>query len=108
LTRVTPNVDRRGSPGLSFEFNPVGGQKFGGLTGGYLPDKITHFTRKLGIIVNGQVASAPAIQSTIFNQGEITGSFTKDEVQDLADILNAGAFPAALRQVERRSVEEQK
>ncbi len=108
LSRATPSVDQTGTPSLIFEFNPTGAQLFGGLTGSNLPAPTGDFTRKLGIILNGQLVSAPAIQSTIFNRGEITGSFTKDEVQDLADILTSGAFPATLRQVERRTVAGQK
>ena len=104
LSRATPDVDQRGMPCLSFVFNSQGAQLFGGLTSSNLPDLTQNFTRKLGIIVNGQVASAPAIQCVIFDRGQITGSFTKEEVQDLADILNAGALPVAIRQVERRAV----
>ncbi len=40
--------------------------------------------------------SAPALKTTIFDHGEITGSFTKEEVQELVNVLNAGSLPAAL------------
>jgi len=61
------------------------------------------FARKLGIILNGRLVSAPAIRATIRDRGEITGSFTKQEVRDLAAVLNAGPMPVAIRQVEKRS-----
>ncbi|HYW79759.1 MAG TPA: hypothetical protein VE890_09295, partial [Thermoguttaceae bacterium] len=99
LLRTSPDVDRRGQPCVSFVFDELGAQKFGGLTGGNLPDKSQDFTRKLGIILDGYLQSAPSIQSTIFNRGEITGSFTKEEVQDLVGVLNAGSLPAALNPI---------
>ncbi len=96
LTRAMPDVDRRGNPCVNFMFNSAGGQLFGGLTGNNLPDKVQDFTRKLGIILDGYLYSAPSIQSAIFDRGEITGSFTKEEVQDLVNVLNAGSLPTAL------------
>ena len=43
------------------------------------------FSSKLGIIMDGYLFSAPAIRSAIFKRGEITGDFTREEVQDLVD-----------------------
>lgn len=96
LTRSDVGSDRKGQPCVNFQFNNDGGQLFGQLTGDHLPDKVTDFTYKLGIILDGELYSAPSIQSTIFDRGEITGSFTKEEVQDLVNVLNAGSLPAAL------------
>ena len=66
------------------------------MTSSHLPDIASGFTYKLGIVLDGQLYSAPSIQSTITNRGEITGSFTRQEVQDLVNVLNAGSLPAAL------------
>ncbi len=96
LTRAVPDVDQRGRPNVRFFFNAAGGRLFSGLTGNNLPDEVQDFTRKLGIILDGYLYSAPSIQSTISQQGEITGDFSKQEVQDLVDVLNAGSLPAAL------------
>jgi SecD/SecF fusion protein len=96
LTRADVGVDRQGKPCVNFTFNNQGGQLFGELTGTHLPDKLTDFTYKLGIILDGELYSAPSIQSTIFDRGEITGSFTQQEVQDLVNVLNAGSLPVAL------------
>jgi preprotein translocase subunit SecD len=97
LTRAAPDVDQRGRPDLTFQFNYAGGRKFGGLTSGNLPDEASGFTRKLGIILDGYLYSAPSIQSTIQDRGEITGSFTRSDVNDLAAVLNAGVLPAPLK-----------
>ncbi len=102
LTHAGSDVDQRGRPDLTFRFNSTGGKKFGGLTSTHLPDQVTGFTRKLGIILDGYLYSAPSIQSAIYDQGEITGSFTKKETEDLASVLNAGVLPAALKKVSER------
>jgi SecD/SecF fusion protein len=96
LTQAAPGTDRQGRPCVNFTFNSTGGQLFGELTGSHLPDKLTDFTYKLGIILDGELYSAPSIQSTIFDHGEISGDFSKEQVQDLVNVLNAGSLPAAL------------
>jgi len=96
LTRAEASSDRRGQPCVNFQFNNAGGQLFGELTGNHLPDKMTDFTYKLGIVLDGELYSAPSIQSTITDRGEITGSFSPQEVQELVNVLNAGSLPAAL------------
>ena len=96
LTQSSVGTDRQGRPCVNFAFNATGGQLFGELTGNHLPDKLTDFTYKLGIVLDGELYSAPGIQSTIFDHGEITGEFTKEQVQDLVNVLNAGSLPAAL------------
>jgi len=96
LTEAKSGTDRQGRPCVEFTFNNRGGQLFGELTAAHLPDKVSNFTYKLGIILDGELYSAPSIQSTIYNRGEITGSFTQEEVQELVNVLNAGSLPAAL------------
>ena len=96
LTRAGSDVDQKGRPDVTFQFNSTGGKKFGGLTSTHLPDEASGFTRKLGIILDNKLFSAPSIQSTIQDRGEITGSFTKKQTDDLAAVLNAGALPATL------------
>ncbi|MCS7236746.1 MAG: protein translocase subunit SecD [Thermoguttaceae bacterium] len=97
LVHAGPGFDRTGAPAVYFTFNSEGGMRFGGLTGNNLPETgQVEFTRKLGIILDGYLYSAPAIRDTIFTHGEITGRFTREEVQDLVDILNAGSLPARL------------
>jgi len=104
LSRATPDVDQRGMPCVKFVFDSQGAELLGGLTGANSPEPGKGPFRRLGIIVNGQVVSAPVIRSAVFDRGSITGSFTKKEVQDLAKALNASTLPVALRQVERRDV----
>ncbi|HUT93073.1 MAG TPA: hypothetical protein VMY37_26650, partial [Thermoguttaceae bacterium] len=96
LVDSRPSMDQSGRPCVLFTFNHRGGQLFGGLTGNNLPDEAQDFSRHLGIILDRYLQSAPSIRSTIFQRGEITGDFTRREVEDLVDILNAGSLPTAL------------
>ena len=72
---------------------------FGKLTGDHLPNDSTGVSYNLGIIIDGEVFSAPTIRSKIGSKGQITGSFTEIEVSDLTAVLNAGSLPARLRLV---------
>jgi SecD/SecF fusion protein len=96
LDHARPGIDQEGKPCVNFVFNSQGGRLFGLLTSENLPDEVQDFYRKLGIILDGYLYSAPRIKTTIYQQGEISGSFTQAEVEKLVDVLNAGALPATL------------
>ncbi len=101
LARVKASVDSEGKPCITFGFSSAGGQLFGQLTGSHLPDKLTGFSYKLAIILDDKVYSAPAIQSTIYDSGQITGSFTSEEVDRIVSVLNAESLPARIRPVKK-------
>jgi SecD/SecF fusion protein len=102
LTHAGAGTDRQGRPCIYITFNKLGGELFAELTGQHLPDRTTGFTYKLGIILNGEITSAPGIQGVTGDRAEITGSFTRQEVADLANVLNAGTIPR-LRLVEKKA-----
>ncbi len=98
LTQASRGDDEHGQRCVNFTFNRQGGALFRGLTGNNLPDPAQpENTRKLGVILDGDLYSAPSIRSTISRNGQITGSFSKTEIKDLVEVLNAGSLPAALR-----------
>ena len=76
---------------VSFRFNRRGGMFFGKLTNKYKPGA-GRPTRRLGIVLDGMIYSAPRIQAVITTRGEITGDFTQQEVNELTSVLNAGAL----------------
>jgi SecD/SecF fusion protein len=98
LQRVSPDVDDEGRRCVKFRFDARGGNLFGKLTGRNVPDE-AGFKHKLGIILNGQLYSAPELLSAIHGEGQITGSFTDKDVKFLVDVLNAGSLPATLEPV---------
>jgi protein-export membrane protein SecD len=87
-----------GAPVVSFRFDSVGAQRFAQVTR-------ENVDRPFAIVLDDRVISAPNIQEPILGgSGIITGSFTVEEVQDLALLLRAGALPAPLVILEERSV----
>ena len=86
-----------GYPAVSFTFNAAGAKKFGELTG-------RNLHKRLAIVLDNTIQSAPSINSRITNQGQITGRFTMNEAKQLAIVLRAGALPAPVRIIEKRVI----
>ena len=97
LKDASPTFDRNNSPSVSFQLSPLGGKKFGRVTG-------KHVGRAFAIVLDGKVVSAPVIQTQIFSSGQITGAFSVQETNDLALVLRSGALPAPMVILEERSV----
>ncbi|MDC6453246.1 protein translocase subunit SecD [Alphaproteobacteria bacterium] len=97
LKDASPTFDRNNSPSVSFQLSPLGGKKFGRVTG-------QNIGKPFAIILDNKVVSAPVIQSQIFSSGQITGSFSVQETNDLALVLRSGALPAPMIILEERSV----
>ena len=97
LDSASAGIDQNNRPAVNFALNTVGARKFGTVTG-------ENIGRPFAIVLDGQVVSAPVIQSQIFGSGQITGDFTVAETNELALILRAGALPAPLIVMEERSI----
>ena len=97
LRNAKPSLDETNRPAVSFSLNADGARKFGKATG-------ENIGRRLAIILDGRVQSAPVIEGRIFDEGRISGVFTQQEVQDLSLILRSGALPASLTYLEERTV----
>jgi preprotein translocase subunit SecD len=92
------STDEYNRPAVSFTLNSEGTAKFSKVTA-------ANVNRLLAIMLDGQVRSAPVIQEAISTaEARITGTFTQQEVQDLALVLRSGALPASLTIQESREV----
>ena len=96
LSSVRSNFDDKGNPAVNFSMTAEGSFLMSGLTGYYLPDAQTDHAYLLGIVLDDELLSAPAIRGNISDRGEITGRFTQPEVDFLVSILKAGRLKAAL------------
>lgn len=99
--QVSFNQESR-RPEVSFELNPRGAVNFEKLTG-------ENVGKRLAIVLDGIVHSAPNINSKIGARGVITtgrGGYDEAlrESKDLAIVLRAGALPAQLELMEQRVV----
>jgi preprotein translocase subunit SecD len=97
LKNARAGVGQNNEPDVQFTLNPAGADKFKRETG-------RNVGRRLAIILDGSVASAPTIQSQIGAEGQITGRFTAQEADELAKVLRAGALPATLRYLQELTV----
>src|SRR5690606_37306946 len=87
-----------GYPIVVFEFNRRGGRLFEQGTS----QNVGNF---MAIVLDNEVVSAPVIESTIANRGQITLSGgTIQEASDLALVLRAGALSAPVEIVAERSI----
>ena len=97
LTDAEVQAGEMGLPVVSFRLNREGAKAFGRLTG-------ANINKRLAIVLDGKVQSAPVIQSRITDAGQITGRFTREQAHDLAIVLRAGALPAPISIEEERTV----
>lgn len=97
---------------ITFEFKPAGAKKFGDLTRRLVG-------RQIGIFLDGlptergtdgrplpmsDYRGINVREPILGGDGEITGSFTKDQAIDLAMKLNAGSLPTKIDILEERTV----
>jgi len=83
---------------VSFRFDALGARQFGDVT----KDNVG---RQFAIVLDNKVITDPVIQTPILGgSGQITGNFTVQSANDLAILLRAGALPAPLTVLERRTV----
>ena len=97
LRMARPQDDQFGRPAVSFSLTNDGARRFERITS-------ENIGKRLAIVLDGRVQSAPFIQDTIRDSGEITGSFTSQEANDLALVLRSGALPASMDYLEERTV----
>jgi preprotein translocase subunit SecD len=90
--------DQFHEPYVALEFTDDGAKLFEHITG-------TNVKKRLAIILDNNVYSAPVIQEKIAGgRAQITGRFDMKEAGDLAIVLRSGALPAPVKILEERTV----
>ena len=89
--------DENGLPAVDFSNDTQSAQAFAKLTS-------ENINKPMAIVLDGNVKSAPNINSTISSSGQITGQFSTQEAKDLAVVLRAGALPVDVEFDEERTV----
>jgi preprotein translocase subunit SecD len=59
---------------------------------------------RVAFVLDGKTISAPEIQGTINGQTEVTGQFTQESANDLANVLKYGALPLTFEQQEALTI----
>ncbi len=84
-------------PVVVFEIRPSEHQAFGNFTGG-------NVGRRMAIVLDDVIVTAPTLQSRISDSGQITGVGSLDEATDVAVVLRSGSLPISLTVDEVRSI----
>ncbi|MCP3980436.1 MAG: protein translocase subunit SecD [bacterium] len=97
------STDDWGDPVVAFELTQDAGKRFENATR-------ENVGRHMVIILGGinaedkHVVSAPIIETTIRDQGQIRGNYTIESAEDMALKLNSGAIPTNVAIIEERTV----
>ena len=97
-----PSNDINGRPNLKFTLTTEAGERFYQYTSTHSATSPT--PGQMAIVLGNTVKEVASIQSGIRDQGEITGSFTQDEVANLSKLLRTGSLPASITNLETRTV----
>lgn len=76
-------------PAVFFEIRAEDARAFGDFTGG-------NVGRRMAIVLDGQIQTAPTLNSRISDSGQITGIASLEEAADTALVLRSGSLPIAL------------
>ena len=88
VTDARVQYGNNGSPEVSMSMNAEGANTWARMT----KDNIG---RQIAIVLDGMVYSYPTVQSEISGgSSQITGNFTIEEAEDLANVLKSGKLPA--------------
>lgn len=85
LQRVFNSQDSYGYPAVGFEIRPERIDDFADFTG-------DNVSRRMAIILNDQVRSAPTLNSKLVGSGIIEGRFKDTEVKNLVTVLRSGSL----------------
>lgn len=89
VKKSSASADSLGRPAIAFEMNPKGAVLLGGLTR-------INVGKKMAVLFDDQVYTAPTLQSAISANGQITGEFSQEEINYIVRVLGAGSLQAKL------------
>ncbi|MFJ2113732.1 MULTISPECIES: protein translocase subunit SecD [unclassified Streptomyces] len=81
---------------VQMDFTSAGTKKFAAITGKLAQQQPP--MNQFGIVLDGNVVSAPSVTTQLGANAEISGSFTQTSAQDLANILSYGALPLSFEE----------
>ncbi len=101
ITNAKQGFDQAGNPNVSMEMNSGGSKEWAKLT-----DISNKGSIPIAIVMDGVVYSAPVARNGKIEGGttEISGSFTLQEAQDLANLLQIGKLSAPAKIVQEQEV----
>ena len=111
ISKASQSFTQNNQPNVLIDFTKKGGQQFGDVTKQLaVTGQITGVNQTFAIVLDNQMESDPYVdykQNPDGIQGtsaEISGAFTISEAKDLALVINTGALPVTLNQIESQVV----
>ncbi|MGD0998696.1 MAG: protein translocase subunit SecD, partial [Thermoleophilia bacterium] len=111
ISKSSQGFQQNNSPNVLITFTSKGGKEFGAITRSLaVTGQITGVNQSFAIVLDNQMESDPIVdfkQNPDGIQGtsaEIDGSFTIQQAKDLALVINTGALPVTLNQIESQEV----
>ncbi len=91
ITAARPSTNAAGRISVDMSMNNEGAKEWAKMTA-------DNINRSIAIVLDGYVRSSPNVESEIKGgNSEISGNFTLEEAEDLANILKSGKLPAPAR-----------
>ncbi len=87
ITKAGVGTDEIGRANVIFGLDNPGAARMGRFTGGNLQ-------QQMSIVLDDEVFNAATIQSTIFGNGSISGTFSREQIDYLVRVLTAGSLEA--------------
>ncbi|MER5362810.1 protein translocase subunit SecD [Streptomyces sp. NPDC002785] len=81
---------------VQMEFTKGGAKKFQKITGQLAQQQSPR--NQFAIALDGEVVSAPYVRTALSANAEISGSFTQQSAEDLANVLSYGALPLSFKE----------
>jgi preprotein translocase subunit SecD len=88
---TTSNGSATGAYAVDLTFTDGGSSKFGKVTTRLFP--LSAPRNQFAVTIDGYIVTAPAIQAVITGTAQITGNFTQDSANSLANQLKYGSLP---------------
>lgn len=98
IANAKDDYNERHQPVVSMSMTPDGAREWGQIT-------TRNKDKQVAIVLDGVVYSAPSIKDPIMGgQSQISGNFTAQQTQDLANVLKSGKMPAPTNIVSEETV----
>lgn len=96
---ASATIDQEGGAGwkVDMDFTKKGSKKFADITGSIATKQSPQ--NQFAIVLDGEVVSAPYVQAALTGgKAQISGSFTQESADELANMLSYGALPLSFQE----------
>jgi preprotein translocase subunit SecD len=94
---TSPSTNNPGQYQVDFVLSTAAASRFG-------PFTRANIGKRMAIVLDRKVQTAPTINGEIQDRGMIEGNFSEESAKDLSLVLRAGALPASIKYLEERTV----